>query len=701
MSNSIFRRIFHIFNFATILLSTNNLSAQVELGDSKVKWKFSVESNGSEAIIIAKITSAAHWHVNAANIPKGSFSIPTVFSFQSSPHFEVIGGIIEPKPVFLHDDLIDEDLYFHEGTVIMKRKIKILTNKDFVLKGNYGFQTCNESICLPYYEHDFSIDVKVPAVLDGSSTTVDEAAVRDAGNETVQAVKSTQTPEKSPLKGVEKKKKDKVIGGVKPSNNNSLWGIFFLAFFSGFAALIMPCVFPMIPMTVSFFTKQSKTRAHGIKNAFIYGGSIVLIHVLLGAIVVATGAGQLLNELSTNLYFNLFFFLMLFLFGLSFLGAFEIQMPNSWVNKADAKADKGGVVGIFFMALVLSLASFSCTGPILGALLGGLSSYGGGTALMVGMLAFGLALALPFMLFSIFPSWMNSMPNSGGWLNVVKVFLGFIEIAFAFKFLSTADTTMQWHLLEREIFIAIWIAVFGTLALYLYGKIRLPHDSIVDKLSVGRTMIATLTLAFTIYLIPGLWGAPLKLVNAFLPPDFYAESPKGFGGGGANIVSTSLESHAIEGMHEGPQGLMAFNDYDKALAYAREVGKPLFVDFTGWGCVNCRKMEQSVWGEPGVIEHLRNDFVIVSLYVDERTELPKSEQKTEKVDGRDFKIVTVGNKWTAKQIKEYQIASQPYYVLQTPDGEDIPVGSADFQNHSDSKVFLKWLDRGLAAFQKD
>lgn len=488
---------------------------------------------------------------------------------------------------------------------------------------------------------------------------------------------------------------------VKPPKEDdkkqqSMWLVFLGSFGAGFIALIMPCVFPMIPMTVSFFTKRSPTRAIGIRNAMFYGGSIVLIHVLLGGIVVITGAGELLNEMSTNVYFNLFFFLMLFIFGLSFLGAFEIQLPASWVNKADSKADKGGLIGIFFMALVLSLASFSCTGPILGGLLGGLSSAGGNTALMIGMFGFGLALALPFMLFSIFPAMLNSMPNSGGWLNVVKVFLGFLEIAFAFKFLSTADTTMQWHLLEREIFISIWIAVFLTLTLYMFGKIQLPHDSPVSKLSVGRTMVGTFVLAFTLYLVPGLWGAPLKLVNAFLPPDFYAESPGGLskssGGGGGH------EQEHVDGMHEGPAGIMAFKDYDKAKAYAEEVNKPLFIDFTGWGCVNCRKMEQSVWPEPGVIEHLRNDVVVVSLYVDERTELPKSEQKTLTIDGRKKSIVTIGDKWTAKQMMEYKRSSQPQYVMQYPDGTDIPIGSADYRNHKDARVFQKWLESGLKAF---
>lgn len=691
MNKNVFYRLFSIFSFVAILFASNGISAQVEYPEDKVKWKFSVESTITEATIVAKVSMVEHWHINAMVVPKGSFSIPTVFDIVSSPNYKVIGGVVEPKPIMKHDDMADEDLVYHEGTVTFKRKIKILTDKDFTIKIKYGYQTCNEVKCLPFYEGETLVKVKATRAENGVETdtskdvaSIDNTPIVEDQGEEIDDNKSDVQEEVETKNETEKQ---------------SLWVVFFLAFLSGFTALIMPCVFPMIPMTVSFFTKRSKTRATGIKNAFLYGGSIVLIHVLLGAVVVITNTADLLNSWSTNAYFNIFFFLMLFVFGLSFLGGFEIQLPASWVNKADTKADKGGVVGIFFMALVLSLASFSCTGPILGYLLVGISSSGGGTALMIGMFAFGLALALPFMLFALFPSWMNSMPNSGGWLNVVKVFLGFIEIAFAFKFLSTADTTMQWHLLEREIFISIWVAVFGTLALYMFGKIRLPHDSVVEKLSVGRTMLATFTLAFTLYLIPGLWGAPLKLVNAFLPPDFYAESPKGFGGGGNSSVSSGAGEH-VDGMHEGPQGLMAFNDYDKALAYAKEVGKPLFVDFTGWGCVNCRKMEQSVWGEPGIIEHLRNDFVIVSLYVDERTELPKNEQKTEKVDGRDFKIVTIGNKWTAKQIKEYRTASQPYYVLQTPEGKDLPVGSADFQNHSDAKVFEKWLNSGLKSFNE-
>jgi thiol:disulfide interchange protein len=672
------------------LFAFQNANAQVDLSQDKAKWKFSVEQGKNcEVTIVADISIESHWHMNAMVLPKGSFGLPTEFKFIPSKDYQLIGAPTEPKPILEHDETADEDLAFHEGRVKLKQKIKVLSGKDFTIKGSYFFTTCNDNGCLPPYDGKFNLNVKG---CEAGKAQIDET-------DEIEAIASIQPTDKGNDETAETKNPEQDQKGVTsmPQKDipakRSLWGVFFLAFFSGFAALIMPCVFPMIPMTVSFFTKRSKTRAQGIKNAFIYGGSIVVIHLLLGVIVVATGAGHILNELSTNVYFNIFFFLMLFLFGLSFLGAFEIQLPAKWVNSADAKADKGGLVGIFFMALVLSLASFSCTGPILGSLLIGISSSGGDIALLLGMFAFGLALALPFMLFAIFPSMLNSMPSSGGWLNVVKVFLGFLEIAFAFKFLSTADTTMQWHLLEREVFISIWIAVFGTLALYLLGKIRLPHDSPVEKLSVGRTMMATLTIAFTFYLIPGLWGAPLKLVNAFLPPDFYAESPDGVGGGGGSTISAS-EVH-VEGMHKGPKGLMAFNDYDKALAYAKKVNKPLFVDFTGWGCVNCRKMEQSVWGEPGIIDHLRDDVVIVSLYVDERTELPKKEQRTIQVNGSDFSIVTIGNKWTAKQIEEYKTASQPYYVLQTPEGKDIPVGSADYQNHGSPEVFKKWLEDGL------
>lgn len=479
------------------------------------------------------------------------------------------------------------------------------------------------------------------------------------------------------------------------TEGKSLWSLFILSFLSGLAALLTPCVFPMIPMTVSFFTKQSKSKAAGIKNALLYGVSIIVIYILLGTVVTAVFGASVLNEMSTNPWFNIFFFVLLVIFAFSFMGAFEIRLPNKWVNSADSKADKGGIIGIFFMALVLALVSFSCTGPIVGTLIVEAASKGG-IAPVVGMFGFSFALALPFTLFAIFPGWLNSMPQSGGWLNTVKVFLGFLELALAFKFLSNADLAWQAHFLERELFIAIWIAVFSVLAMYLFGKLRLPHDDVVEKVSVGRAMLGVLTLTLVVYMIPGLWGAPLKLINAFPPPSHYAESPLGVGGGGGGSVA----EHGPEGTHLGAQKLWLFDDLDKAQAYAKKEGKPLFLDFTGWNCVNCRKMEETVWGEPGVIEKLRDDVVVVSLYVDERTKLPKGQQRIEKVNGEDFPIKTIGDKWMFKEISEYEIATQPYYRLLGPNGEDLDNGSADYENHSSPADFQKWLEEGIKLYKE-
>ncbi|MDZ4329817.1 MAG: cytochrome c biogenesis protein CcdA, partial [Flavobacterium sp.] len=405
-------------------------------------------------------------------------------------------------------------------------------------------------------------------------------------------------------------------------SDSSLYMIFFIAFLSGFAALLTPCVFPMIPMTVSFFTKQSKTKAKGIKNAIIYGISIILIYVFLGTVITLIFGADALNALSTNVWFNVIFFVLLVVFSLSFLGAFEIMLPNSWANKVDRQADKGGILGIVFMALALAIVSFSCTGPIIGTLLVEAASKGG-IAPIVGMLGFSFALALPFMLFAMFPGWLNTLPKSGGWLNTVKVFLGFIELALAFKFLSNADLVLQLHWFEREIFLAIWIAIFGTLAFYLFGKITLPHDSPSSSISVGRLSVGLLILVFTIYLIPGLWGAPLKLISGFPPPMTYSESP--YGVGGSNRESTSAIA-LPDGAHKGPHDIMAFTDYEKGLAYAKSVNKPILLDFTGFACVNCRKMEDYVWSDPRILSILNNEVVLISLYVDDKRELPIEEQ---------------------------------------------------------------------------
>ena len=454
-----------------------------------------------------------------------------------------------------------------------------------------------------------------------------------------------------------------------------------------------PCVFPMIPMTVSFFTKQSKTKAQGIRNAIFYGLSIIVIYVLLGTLVTAVFGADALNALSTNVYFNIIFFGLLVFFAASFLGAFEIMLPNSWANKIDSQADRSGIIGILFMALALAIVSFSCTGPIVGTLLVQ-SASNGGIAPIIGMFGFSLALALPFMLFAMFPGWLNSLPKSGGWLNTVKVFLGFLELALAFKFLSNADSVLQLHLLEREVFLAIWIAIFGTLALYLFGKITLPHDSPLPSISVGRLFMGLIILSFTIYMIPGLWGAPLKLINAFPPPQEYSESPIGFGSSTAAkpIVNLPL------GAKSGPHGIVVFDDYDKGLAYAKTVKKPIMLDFTGFACVNCRKMENNVWSDARILKILNEEVVLISLYVDDKREMPKSEQFISKTTGENLE--TYGDKWTDFMINTYKTNTQPLYVITDTDGNNLNFKTPTTSYNPDVILYENWLKEGIANFKK-
>lgn len=680
--------------------------AQLEFPEDKAKWTFRVETGTNcEATIIAEVTIVPHWHINALVLPKGTFGLASSFTLNKSPNYKLIGAVKEPKPIQKHDDLADEDLSYHEGKITLKQKIQILSQKDFVLKGAYSFQPCDENHCLQEYKGAFS--VKVKACQSSASLTTPEKDTQanitaSVNNQINEGYSTSPTESKKSDPG----KKDKPASSVKSGNdkediaNMSILTIFLLSFGSGFLALLTPCVFPMIPMTVSFFTKRSKTKASGIKNAMIYGISIIVIYILLGVVVTAVFGADSLNNMSTNPTFNIIFFLILVVFAVSFMGAFEIRMPSKWVNKADSNADKGGLIGIFFMALALALVSFSCTGPIVGSLLVQAATTGG-MAPIVGMFGFSLALALPFALFAAFPGWMNSLPKSGGWLNTVKVVLGLLELALAFKFLSNADLAVQAHYLEREVFLAIWIAIFGVLAFYLFGWLQFPHDSKIENLSVGRGLLGTFILAFVLYMIPGLWGAPLKLISAFPPPLNYSESPFGVGNSQGAVNGSEETMEIVDGMELGPQNIYVFHDFDKAKAYAEKVGKPLFIDFTGHNCVNCRKMEQSVWGEPGIIDKLRNDVVIASLHVDERIDLPKEEQVTvELTPGRFKTLKTTGDKWMYKQIKEYQVTAQPYYVMIDRDGKTLPNGSADYQNHGNPEVFKKWLEDGLKEFKK-
>jgi thiol:disulfide interchange protein len=452
----------------------------------------------------------------------------------------------------------------------------------------------------------------------------------------------------------------------------------------GFAALFTPCVFPLIPMTVSFFTKQSKTRAEGIRNALIYGASIIFIYTGLGLLLTAVFGVDVLNLISTDPYFNLFLFVLLVVFGVSFLGAFEIQLPSSWANKVDAQADRGGLIGIFFMAATLAIVSFSCTGPLVGSALAGAATgdFGGPVAVMFG---FSLALAIPFTLFSAFPGWLNSLPQSGGWLTSVKVVLGLLEIGFAFKFLSNADLVLQLGLLKRELFIAIWIAVALCIAIYLYGGLRFPHDSKLERMSVGRWSLGTVFLVLAIYMVPGMWGAPLNLISGFPPPLFYAESAGGVGG-----------SHGGDGAAASGHVEARFRDYEEGLAAAKAEGKPMILDFTGWACVNCRKMEEQVWPHPEVVRYLTEEAVLVSLYVDERKALPEGEQRVEQFGGKDFRIRTVGNKWTYLQASRFGTNAQPFYVMIDHNGEALLDGVG---YDPDPQQFIDFLKEGFQRFK--
>ncbi|QSW90160.1 thioredoxin family protein [Flavobacterium endoglycinae] len=644
-----------------------------------VKWSTTVEKiSEREYILKAKAKIQSGWHLYGQYIEEGGPS-PTAFSFNNQPKkFELIGKITEDKGHETVDKIFDMKIKYFEDKALFTQKIKFTSNEIANISAAVDFMVCDDSNCLPPSTEELIF--KIP--------NEKKAA---AAEETPIVKTDSVTPEKTVVQPDEKTS-ETASHLPKKTESRGLLTIFIVAFLSGFAALLTPCVFPMIPMTVSYFTKQSKTKAAGIRNAMIYGISIVIIYVLLGSIVTAVFGADSLNALSTNVWFNLIFFVLLVVFACSFLGAFEIVLPSSLANKVDSQADRGGLIGIFFMALALAIVSFSCTGPIVGTLLVEAASKGG-IAPIVGMLGFSIAIALPFSLFAAFPGWLNALPKSGGWLNTVKVVLGFLELALAFKFLSNADLVLQLHWLEREIFLAIWIAVFGMLAFYLFGKITLPHDSPLNHISVGRLSFGLIVLTFTIYLIPGLWGAPLKLISGFPPPMHYSESPNGLGVSGNSELKVT--GSLPEGAEHGPQNIITFHDYDKGMEYAKKVGKPVLLDFTGYACVNCRKMEELVWSDPKVLGVLNNDVVLISLYVDDKKELPESEQYVSETTGK--KIKTIGNKWSDLQIKTYKANAQPFYVIVDHKSNSLTETSA---YNPDIEEYYNWLQGGIKNFKK-
>ena len=633
-----------------------------------IKWTTSVEKiSDTEYNLIATANIDAGWHLYSQTVPEGG-PIATTFTYDNSEEtFTLNDNTVEEEGHTIQDPVFEMEIKFFEREAKFIQNVTV-SKETATISGFVEFMVCDDTRCLPPTEVD--LEFQLSEKTDLSTKTKSDITPTTAID------KSTNSTDDS-------------------SSNKGLWSIFFIAFLSGFAALLTPCVFPMIPMTVSFFTKQSKNKASGIKNAIIYGICIIVIYLLLGVAVTGIFGADALNALATNVWFNIIFFILLVVFAVSFLGAFEIMLPNSWANKVDSQADRGGLVGIFFMALALAIVSFSCTGPIVGTLLVEAASKGG-LAPIIGMFGFSLAIALPFALFAAFPGWLNSLPKSGGWLNTVKVVLGFLELALAFKFLSQADLVLQLHILEREVFIAIWIAIFGTLAFYLFGKIKLPHDSPLPHISVGRLSLGLIVLTFTIYMIPGLWGAPLNIISAFPPPQDYSESPYGVGfsklGSGGNA---SAHGELPEGAHLlAPHDIMAFNDYDTGLAYAKKVGKPVMLDFTGWACVNCRKMEQNIWPDPSVLNILKEDVVLISLYVDDKRKLEDDEIVDSQLKpGKKLKYI--GQKWSEMQTIKYKSNSQPFYVIIDHNEEKLvdPVGYVP-----DVEDYHTWLEEGINNF---
>lgn len=702
------KKIIHIIIAFVFSLSFTTGKAQIL---NPVKWDFSTNKLSDceyELVFSAKLDKG--WHLYGQKSYGDDGPIPTSFHFTKDSKYQLSGKVTESKLIKKYEAIWNVELEYFEDKAVFKQKVSIRADQAFEITGNMEYMTCNDRQCLPPATLDFSFKVEgsagclaKPANTTSANTgtaavncVCDSAAISSAYNEKKQPVQNAKndTVQKDTATTA-----SVVTGNNKEENEegHTWWGIFFLGFLAGFSALLTPCVFPMIPMTVSFFTKRSQTKREGIKNASIYSFSIIAIYTSIGIIFTLVFGVDALHAMSTNVWFNLFFFAMLVIFAMSFLGAFEIVLPSRFVNKIDSQSDRGGLVGIFFMAFTLALVSFSCTSAFIGPLLFSAGATGNISGPFWGMLGFSTALALPFGLFAAFPGWLNSLPKSGGWLNSVKVTLGFLELALAFKFASNADLVVQAGILTREVFIAIWIVIFGLMGIYLLGWFKLSHDSDVKHISVPRLFFAITALSFTVYLIPGLWGAPLKLISGFPPPDFYSESPAGFG-------ASTMQPNTAESLQTGqkiehcPNNLPCFHDYDEALAFAKKTNKPLMIDFTGWACVNCRRMESQVWPDPEVDKRLRSEVVLVSLYVDDKTKLPADQQTVKKLGSSDFKINTIGTKWAYMQASKYQTNSQPQYILIDHNEQMLTKETAHYD--PDIQKYIGWLDEGINEFKK-
>ena len=628
----------------------------------KAEWK---NISDTEAQIVFTGVIDAGWHVYSTDLPEGG-PISATFNTDQMEGLELDGKLMpEGKEIEAFDKVFDMKLRYFEEKAVFIQKLKI-TAANYFIEGYLQYGSCNDENCLPPTNIEFSFSGKGTATASESNAT--PAMKLTPAEETVSSNVSTADYWKPVVE-----KLNAFGEETAQTTNQSLLFIFFAGFVGGLLALFTPCVWPIIPMTVSFFLKRSKDKKKGIRDAWTYGASIVVIYVTLGLAITLIFGASALNALSTNAVFNILFFLMLVVFAASFFGAFEITLPSKWSNAVDSKAEQtSGLLSIFLMAFTLSLVSFSCTGPIIGFLLVEVSTTGSVVAPAIGMLGFALALALPFTLFAMFPSWLKQMPKSGGWMNVIKVTLGFLELAFALKFLSVADLAYGWRLLDRETFLALWIVIFGLLGFYLLGKIKFPHDDDDTTVSVPRFFMALCSLAFAVYMVPGLWGAPLKAVSAFAPP--------------MNTQDFNLYKNEVHAQ---------FDDFDAGMEYAKRNGKPVMLDFTGYGCVNCRKMELAVWTDQKVSKLIQDDYVLITLYVDNKTPLPENIKVME--NGKERTLRTLGDKWSYLQRVKFGANAQPFYVL--IDNEGNPLNKS-YSFDEDVAKYVDFLETGLNNYKK-
>ncbi len=674
------------FTLGLLLMVISCLSVVAQMQDPvhfKTEWK-SISANEAEIIFSATIDPG--WHVYSTDLGDGGPTQATINIDKISG--AALDGKLKPgsNEIKKMDPIFEMEVKFFEKTAKFTQKVKLNGGK-YSVSGYLEYGACNDENCLPPTSVDFTFSGEVPAQAKAADTKEKEAPQKEEA--LVEAVAKADTAVEAPAATDSTATETTLQGttnywtpviselssyGEGTNEESHSWiYIFFTGLIGGLLALFTPCVWPIIPMTVSFFLKRTKDKKKGIRDAWTYGASIVVIYVTLGLAITLIFGASALNALSTNAIFNILFCLMLVVFAASFFGAFEITLPSKWSNAVDSKAEATtGLLSIFLMAFTLSLVSFSCTGPIIGFLLVEVSTSGSVVAPAIGMLGFAIALALPFTLFAMFPSWLKSMPKSGGWMNVIKVSLGFLELAFALKFLSVADLAYGWRILDRETFLALWIVIFGLLGMYLLGKIKFPHDDDNTKVGVGRFFMALFSLAFAVYMIPGLWGAPLKAVSAFAPPmqtqDF-------------NLYKN--EVHA------------KFNDFDSGMEYARQNHKPVMIDFTGYGCVNCRKMELAVWTDPQISQIMNDDYVLITLYVDEKTSLPEPIKITE--NGKERTLRTIGDKWSYLQRSKFGANAQPFYVLL--DNEGKPLNSS-YSYDEDIAKYKDFLQTGLKNYKK-